>query len=239
MPEDPNVVYGLSEHVAAEEMNRQRGYWWAPSGDRLIVARVDNSRVETWYLSDPANPASPPVAMRYPSAGTPNADVSLWIGDLNGLHVAVDWDRQEFEYVTAVTWDTSDLLVVVQNRRQTLMRILAVDPLSGKTRVVREDQHDTWVPIIRGLPAHLDSGELVWTADVAGSRHLLVNGVAVTPPGLQVREVFDVYGDTVLFSASDEPTEVHVWTWEQKSGDSLALPISRVFIAPPAHDTSP
>jgi dipeptidyl-peptidase-4 len=218
MPEGPNVLYGLPEHVAAEEMNRQRGYWWAPSGDRLVVSRVDNSPVETWYLSDPAHPATRPVAMRYPSAGTANADVSLWIVDLNGARVAVDWDRKEFEYVTAVNWDQTNLLVVVQNRAQTLMRILAVDSSSGRTRVVREDQHHTWVPIIRGLPAHLDGGELVWTVDVAGTRHLLVNGLAVTPPGLQVHEVFDVYGDTVLFAASNEPTEVHAWTWAPGSG---------------------
>jgi dipeptidyl-peptidase-4 len=218
VPEGPNVVYGLPEHVAAEEMNRLRGYWWAPSGDRLIVARVDNSPVETWYVSDPANPTTSPVAMRYPSAGTANADVTLWIADLDGVHVAVDWDRQKFEYVSAVNWDQSDLLVVVQNRSQTLMRILAVDSSSGKTRVVREDQHETWVPIIGGLPAHLDRGELVWTADVAGTRHLLVNGVAITPPELQVHEVFDVYADTVLFSASHEPTEIPAWTWNHNVG---------------------
>ena len=229
VPDGPSVVYGLPEHVAAEEMNRHRGYWWAPSGDRLIVSRVDSSLVETWYVSDPANPATRPAAMRYPSAGTANADVSLWIFDLNGGRIAVDWDRHGFEYVTAVNWDQTDLLVVVQNRAQTVMRILAVDPSSGKTRVVREDQHHTWVPIIGGVPTHLDQGELVWTADVADTRHLLVNGLAVTPPGLQVREVFDVYGETVLFAASDEPTEVHVWTWDQEAG------LTRVTNQPGVH----
>jgi len=34
----------------------------------------------------------------------------------------------------------------------------------------------------------------------------------VTPPGLQVRGVLDVDGEVILFSASDEPTEVGLWT---------------------------
>ena len=34
----------------------------------------------------------------------------------------------------------------------------------------------------------------------------------MTPPGLQVRSVLDVDGDTVLFAASEEPTEIHLWT---------------------------
>jgi dipeptidyl-peptidase 4 len=57
MPEDSQVVYGLPEHVAAESMGRHRGYWWAPDGLQLLVARVDSARVQRWYISDPAAPA--------------------------------------------------------------------------------------------------------------------------------------------------------------------------------------
>ena len=77
-PEAPLVGYGLPEHVAAESMHRMRGYWWAPDGRRLVVARVDVSPVQVWYLADPAEPTAPPTALRYPAAGTANADVTLW-----------------------------------------------------------------------------------------------------------------------------------------------------------------
>ena len=36
---------------------------------------------------------------------------------------------------------------------------------------------------------------------------------SVTPPGLQVRGVLDVDGDTVLFQASPEPAEVGLWSY--------------------------
>ncbi|MBO4275398.1 DPP IV N-terminal domain-containing protein, partial [Microbispora triticiradicis] len=55
-PESDTVTYGLAEFIAAEEMDRMRGYWWSPSGDRLLVARVDEAPVALWHIADPANP---------------------------------------------------------------------------------------------------------------------------------------------------------------------------------------
>jgi dipeptidyl-peptidase-4 len=110
-PENEAVTYGLAEFVAAEEMGRQAGYWWAPDGSRLLVARVDVSRVRRWYISDPSNPERPAVPVAYPMAGTQNADVTLHIVDLAGSpQVPVQWDRDRFEYVTAVDWSEHGLL---------------------------------------------------------------------------------------------------------------------------------
>ena len=72
------VTYGLAEFIASEEMGRFRGYWWSPDGTRLLVARVNESNVRRWHIADPANPDRQPAEVRYPAAGTPNADVSLF-----------------------------------------------------------------------------------------------------------------------------------------------------------------
>ncbi len=67
----PGLSYGLAEFIAAEEMGRMRGYWWAPDGASLLVARVDETPVQRWHIADPANPDRPPAAVAYPSAGHP------------------------------------------------------------------------------------------------------------------------------------------------------------------------
>ncbi|WP_446041929.1 prolyl oligopeptidase family serine peptidase [Streptomyces sp. SID1121] len=83
--EDPeNVSYGRAEFVAAEEMDRSRGYWWSPESDRLLVARVDTAPVHRWWTADPAHPDREPVKAAYPAAGTPNAEVRLFLVDLHG-----------------------------------------------------------------------------------------------------------------------------------------------------------
>src|SRR5580693_7657181 len=76
------VTFGLAEFVAAEEMDRSRGYWWSPDGTKLLVARVDEAGVARWHIADPANPDKAPVEVRYPAAGTANADVSLLVATL-------------------------------------------------------------------------------------------------------------------------------------------------------------
>ncbi|MEV4577370.1 prolyl oligopeptidase family serine peptidase [Nonomuraea jabiensis] len=218
-PESETVTYGLAEFIAAEEMSRMRGYWWAPSGDALLVERVDEAPVHVWHIADPANPDRPASAQRYPAAGTPNAVTELFVLGLDGSRVAVPYEE---EYLTTAAWDTHALSIVTLTRDQRTMRLFTVDPATGASSLVREDTDPAWVDIISGVPAHLDDGSLVWVAASEGGNRLFVGDRAVTPPTLQVRAVLDVDHDSVLFSASGDPTEVHLWTWD---GHSL-LPVS-------------
>jgi dipeptidyl-peptidase 4 len=214
-PENEHVTYGLAEFVAAEEMARQKGYWWSPDGSRLLVERVDVSGVQRWYIADPANPGIRPNEVAYPQAGTDNAEVTLHIVGLDGVRVPVRWDRAAFEYVTAVDWSEHGLLVVVQSRDQRITRILDVNPVTGETALVREDRDGAWVDIVAGVPARLADGTLIWSADRDGAKRLLVDDDAVTGTDLELREVLDIDGDVVLFSASVERTEVRIYTWSR------------------------
>ncbi|MEU6780647.1 prolyl oligopeptidase family serine peptidase [Nonomuraea angiospora] len=218
-PESETVTYGLAEFIAAEEMSRMRGYWWAPSGDALLVERSDEAPVHVWHIADPANPDRPASAQRYPAAGTPNAVTELFVLGLDGSRVAVPYEE---EYLTTAAWDSHALSIVTMTRDQRTMRLFTVDPSTGASALVREDTDPAWVDIVSGVPAHLDDGSLVWVAASEGGNRLFVGDRAVTPPTLQVRAVLDVDHDSVLFSASGDPTEVHLWTWD---GHSL-LPVS-------------
>ena len=86
------VTWGRAELVAAEEMGRTRGFWWSPDSTRLIVQRTDEARVQTRWISSPADPGLTPAEIRYPAAGTANAEVTLAIFNLeDGSRVDVDW----------------------------------------------------------------------------------------------------------------------------------------------------
>ncbi|GCD39448.1 peptidase [Streptomyces chrestomyceticus JCM 4735] len=238
-PEGPDVTYGLPEYVAAESMGRSRGYWWAPDGRHLLVARVDTSGVERRYLSDPAHPERPPRAVAYPSAGTANAEVSLHILPVTASgpvpasgpvapsgpvaasgerRVDVAWDRATYTYLVSAGWDNHGPLIGVQTRDQRTLRTLAVDPGTGATRTLHERTDPAWTEIVPGTPARTASGALVLPEDTPGTRHLNVGGTTVTPPGLQVREVVAVEGEQVWFTAGEEPTAVHVWRWAPADG---------------------
>jgi dipeptidyl-peptidase-4 len=211
--DDPEVTWGLAEFVAAEEMDRGRGYWWAPDGERLAVARVDTRAVARFHLTDPADPAAEPAALPYPAAGTANAEVRLAVVGLDGGRVEVAWDRAAFPYLAAVVWEPDGpLTLLVQSRDQTATRVLAADPDSGATTELASHHDPVWVELVPGVPAFMD-GRLLLTADDPGcdTRRLTVDGAPVTPPGLQVQEVVASGGGAVLLAASEEPTEVHLW----------------------------
>ena len=217
-PDAEHVTWGLADFVAAEEMNRYRGHWWSPDGSRLVAARVDDAPVTRWHIADPANPDREPTAVGYPAAGTPNARVTLAVLDLDGTRVDVDLPAGD-EYVAAVTWDRHDLLVTVQPRDQRRVTLLRVDPDTGSATEVAASVDDSWVDLVAGVPAHLADGALVWCADDADTRRLLVGGTPVTPPGLQLRGVLAVDADAVLFTASgDDPTSVGLYRWSPADG---------------------
>jgi dipeptidyl-peptidase-4 len=220
-PEAETVSYGLAEFIAAEEMQRMRGYWWAPDGHALLVARVDEAPVQRWHIADPANPGTPPAEVAYPAAGTPNADVSLAVFGLDGTRRDFEWDRAAFPYLVAARWDSHGVLLLVQTRDQKTMRVLAADPATGATTLVREDTDPVWLDIVPGVPARTAGGALVWVAERDGTRGLVVGDHRVTPDDLHVRSVLDVDGDAVLFTASREPTEIHVWAYEDGRLDRL------------------
>jgi dipeptidyl-peptidase 4 len=211
--DDPEVTWGLAEFVAAEEMDRSRGFWWAPDGQRLAVARVDTRAVQRFHLADPADPAAEPVRLPYPAAGTANAEVRLAVVGLDGGRVEICWDRAAFPYLAAVVWEPGGpLTLLLQARDQTGTRVLRADPDGGATSELAAQRDPAWVELVPGVPAWLD-GRLVMTVDDPGcdTRRLTVDGTPVTPPGLQIQEVVAVTGGAVLVAGSEEPTEVHLW----------------------------
>ncbi|MFF8584873.1 prolyl oligopeptidase family serine peptidase [Streptomyces althioticus] len=218
-PEAEDVTYGLAEFVAAEEMSRSRGFWWSPESDRLLVARVDDTPVRQWWISDPAHPDRAPQSVRYPAAGTPNADVRLFVVDLEGTRTEVSWDRKRYPYLARVHWSAAGApLLLVQARDQRAQLILAVDPDTGATRMVHADEDPEWLELFPGVPCWSPSGQLVRIADEGGARRLAVGERPLTGPQLHIRAVLDVSDDDVLVSASagaeaaaPEIGEVHVY----------------------------
>ncbi|MFE9295236.1 S9 family peptidase [Streptomyces niveus] len=225
VPEDEQTTYGLAEFIAAEEMSRYRGFWWSPESDRLLVARVDGADVQRWWIADPAHPDREPSTIAYPSAGTPNADVRLFLIGLDGSRTEVVWDRAAWPYLAAVHWSAAgDPLLLVQARNQRSQRCLSVDTESGETRLLREETDAAWLELCAGVPALTPGGELVRIVDIQdnpaddGARVLYVGDRALTGPGLQLRAVLDVGERDVLVSASageaaqaPETGEIHVY----------------------------
>ncbi|MFI1096744.1 alpha/beta fold hydrolase [Streptomyces sp. NPDC020917] len=230
-PDGDGVTWGLAEFIAAEEMGRSRGYWWSPDSTALLAARVDETPVQRWWISEPAHPNRAPVEVAYPAAGTANADVSLSLFTLaDGARRDVEWDRARYPYLAAVHWSASGApLLLVQTRDQREQRYLEVDPATGATSTLAVEEDRIWLDLFPGSPVRTPAGELVRITDENGARVLKVGEQTLTGPELHVRAVLDAGGPGVLVSASagaaagdPEIGEVHVYRVDASGAERVS-----------------
>lgn len=217
--EPETVSWGMAEFVAAEEMDRSRGYWWAPDGGSLLVARVDEAPVRRLWIADPATPAAAPRDVHYPQAGSPNASVQAHFLSLDDSPVVqAIWDAEAYPYLARASWGEPGPMIVVQSRDQRRVLALAVDPQSGETSQLGAQSDEAWVDLVPGVPRRLSDGRLVTVAGAEDALALAIDGHPVTPPNMEVREVLGTVGEEVLFTASTEPTEIQVFEWNAQDG---------------------
>ncbi len=210
-PDGEHVTWGQAEFIAAEELDRHRGFWWAPDGTSLLVQRTDESPVDVWHVADPEHPERPPVAQRYPAAGTANAEVTLWLVGLDGSRTEVTWDREAFEYVHQVSWtEHGDPVVQVLGRDQRRSQVLAVDPSTGATRVLRDLTSDAWIEMNHSPARFAPGGRLVTIEDVDDTRRVCLDGEPLGDATWHVRGIVSVHPDAIVVTASDDPTQVQV-----------------------------
>ena len=209
-----DVTWGVAEFVAAEEMNRQRGYWWSPNSDAIVVERVDNSPIELITIADPSQPTDEPQTRRYPFAGTNNARTSLHIIDLQKCSTDIRWDADAFEYLTSVQWNKAGLIISVMSRDQQLLDIRKVHTATGQTESLHVERDDKWVELVAGGPLLVAENTLLWCGERNGARAILLNNTTVTPAHIQVRGIISANAEHVTFSGNpiDQPHVLHAWT---------------------------
>ncbi|HEY2948818.1 MAG TPA: prolyl oligopeptidase family serine peptidase [Micromonosporaceae bacterium] len=239
------ISWGAAEPQAAAHFGRTRGYWWAPDGESILAARVDQTRVE------------PRSASGGPAAGAPTAEVTLHLLDLDGGWVDVHWDRETYPYLVAVHWcadgGAGGPLITVLRRLQQHGLVLAVDPRTGETQVHAELADPRWVEPIAGTPRHLADGRVLVGGELAhdgyDSRCLFADGTLLTPPGLYVRRVVGLIGgvdpaagvdpragarDLLVEATDGEPSEQHLYRVRTAIG-AIGVDVRRLTGAPGWH----
>ena len=170
------VHWGEAEFVAQEEMARLTGYWWAPDDSRIAVQRFDDAPVGLVTRTAIGAEGTKTFIQRYPVAGSPNALVSLFVMKPDGTgRVEVDLGPDRDIYLARVDWapDGKVLYVQRQNREQTVLDLLAVDPLTGKSRMVFSEKaaDKSWINLTYNY-RFLKDGSLVWWSERDGYGHL-------------------------------------------------------------------
>lgn len=170
------VHWGEAEFVAQEEMDRTTGYWWAPGEDYVAVQRFDESPVGVVTRAAIGAEGTRVFQQRYPAAGTPNVLVDLYVMRPDGSgKVKVDLGADRDIYLARVKWapDGRTLYVQRQNRAQTVLDVLAVDPATGRSSVLFTERAGpkSWVNLSSVFSVMKD-GSILWWSERDGHGHL-------------------------------------------------------------------
>ncbi|MEL6759550.1 MAG: S9 family peptidase [Myxococcota bacterium] len=179
------VVNGLAEFIAQEEMDRGRGFWWSPTGDRIAFIQYDESPVRLVDRVAIGGDGATLTQQRYPLAGTENVKARVGVVTLTGKTTWVELGDDADIYIARVDWnaDGSGLFVQRLDREQERLELLSVDPETGESRVLIEESSSTWVNLHDDLHP-LDDGRFVWSSERSGFRHVYIygaDGSTVTP----------------------------------------------------------
>jgi dipeptidyl-peptidase-4 len=226
---------GLADFIAAEELGRMRGLWWAPDARALLVAVVDDSPVQRWWIADPAHPDRPAAQHPYPAAGTPNALVSLLLAPLGGQPQPVSgWDSVRYPYLASVGWSPAGLILQVLSRDQRSSQVLRVDTETAVAQQISATSSDRFLDLIPGIPRLLDDGRLLTAHEdpANDTRRIAIDGIPISPGYLHVSGVRHAGDGVVLVIATeDDPTVRHVYAVPLDGG-----PAQRLSNEPGVHD---
>lgn len=168
------VSWGVAEFVAQEEMDRRTGYWWSPDDSLIAVARVDESPVGIVTRTAIGGEGTTVYQQRYPAAGTPNAIVDLYVTKPDGAgQVKVDLGSDRDIYLARVDWakDGRTLYVQREARDQKRLDLLAVDPATGKAKVILSETAKSWINLSDNFHP-LSGGDFLWWSEKSGHGHL-------------------------------------------------------------------
>ncbi len=170
--QSPEVSYGLAEFVAQEEMGRYKGFWWSPDSTRILVSRVDESKVPLKTRAMIYADATKMIEQRYPSAGSPNANVQMHLVDLRQRGKLSKTIALEDEYLLRAGWrDAETPWLQTQNRNQTRVRLKTIDLGRATTYTIFEDRDDAWIDAHNDF-AWVGMDSFVWPDEKDGYRRI-------------------------------------------------------------------
>lgn len=166
----PTLSWGQAEFIAAEELDRQRGYWWSPDSRQILAMRVDESPVGLKTRAQIFADRTAMTEQRYPAAGEANARLAAFVLDTAGAAPRELPLPEGTEYVSRAGWlkDGTPWLQTLP-RDQTR---LTLTEYASAPRTLTVETDPAWVEVHSDL-LETPAG-LLWSSEASGRRQLLL-----------------------------------------------------------------
>ncbi len=215
-----NLVNGLADFLAAEEMHRFSGHWWSEDERFIAYCKVDDSNVQVSHRLELEADGARTVEQRYPYPGCENPQVALHLLDLSSGEDSCVWrSPADDAYLARVCAGPQGFLLLTQDRLQQHLQLCHL-PLPGHAaqsgpQVLYREHSATWINLTDDLHV-LHNGDILFSSEASGTRRPIV----ISPQG-QVRELAGPQHINRIIDADpghayasgwqDSPTENHLF----------------------------
>jgi len=201
---DGQHLAGKLDWVYQEELYGRgnfKGFWWSPDSQHIAYLELDVSGIQPYLIKDNIPIENTVETTRYPKAGSSQAIPVIKVYNLSGgetqtADLGEHNDREDAIVISQISWhpDSEWVMAQVQNRQQTYLDLLAIEPASGTSRKLFRDQTPAWIES-PGEPAWLADGSILWVSPRSGKNQVY----QFSPDGQLLRQVTDEpYGVTSL-----------------------------------------
>lgn len=171
--EKNKIINGVTDWVYEEEFAFVRAFEWNADGTHLAYIRFDESKVPEFSMDVYGNALYPvQQEFKYPKAGESNAEVSLFVYDLesgNSQQVGL----KNAYYIPRIKWtnDPDILSAQVLNRHQNNLELFFYHVDEAKAEVVLHEEDKAYIDITDNL-TFLDDNSFIWTSEQDGYNHI-------------------------------------------------------------------
>ncbi|NAS31416.1 prolyl oligopeptidase family serine peptidase [Flavobacteriaceae bacterium R38] len=167
------IINGVTDWVYEEEFGFVRAFEWNKTGTHIAFIRFDETEVPEFSMDIYGTALyQTQNVFKYPKAGEKNAEVSLFVYDLNGGSTEAISLNNAY-YIPRIKWsnDPSVLSIQTMNRHQNNLDLVFYNANTKSASVVYNETDEAYVDITDNL-TFLNDNSFLWTSEKDGYNHI-------------------------------------------------------------------
>ncbi|UGU17195.1 S9 family peptidase [Sinomicrobium kalidii] len=201
--EKNKIINGVTDWVYEEEFAFVRAFQWNATGTHIAYIKFDESEVPEFSMDVYGQQLYPSrQEFKYPKAGEKNAEVSLFVYDLeSGATEEVELDNAY--YIPRIKWTNNEniLSAQVMNRHQNNLDLVFYNVEENTSEVVLHETDEAYIDVTDNL-TFLEDNSFIWTSEKDGYNHIYHYG----KNGKLIRQVTEGPWEVTRYYGYDEKT---------------------------------
>lgn len=201
------ILNGITDWVYEEEFAITNLMAWSPNSEVLSFVRFDESEVPTFSMQMYGEELYPGFyEYKYPKAGQKNSTISLHsynVASKDTKTLEVPMDADGYIPRIAFTKNPEQLAVMTLNRNQNVFSLFYINPKSGVSRLVLQDENKAYVDSEWLKSIQFNNNGFSYVGEKDGYAHIYL----YSPTGVMQRQVTQGNWDVTELIGYDEATK--------------------------------